>query len=188
MGRNQIFLQHARQLTRQGVGLAVGWVTLNIYAYVDGNPIARIDPHGLDWWYNQSTGHLEHVDNMSGQTTDYGYGYAGRGDGLNSPSAQGRQGIGPLPQGTYTIGPKQNNVTNSGHTLRNSMRLTPLPTNNMFGRAGFLIHGDNRLRNNTASQGCMIFDGDVRDAIGSSGDPVLRVYDPVPSIPSFFSW
>jgi len=47
----------------------------------------------------------------------------------------------PLPQEYYNIGPEQDNVTSTGHELPASMRVTPDPGNQMFGRAGFLIHG-----------------------------------------------
>jgi hypothetical protein len=96
--------------------------------------------------------------------------------------------VGPLPTGRYTIGGQQNNVTGSGHTLASSMRLTPAPTNDMYGRAGFLIHGDNSRRNQTASEGCMIFDRDVRDQIGNSGDTDLVVENVIPTIIPFFSF
>jgi hypothetical protein len=56
----------------------------------------------------------------------------------------------------------------------------------MYGRAGFLIHGDNRRGNQSASEGCMIFNGDVRDQIGSSGDTDLVVENPMPVIVPFW--
>jgi hypothetical protein len=94
--------------------------------------------------------------------------------------------VGPLPTGRYTIGAQQNNVTGSGHTLRNSMRLTPAPTNDMNGRAGFLIHGDNSKGDQSASEGCMVFKGDIRDQIGNSGDTDLVVENPMPVIVPFW--
>ena len=83
--------------------------------------------------------------------------------------------VGPIPQGTYTIEPQQNNVTSSGTRLLGSMRLTPDPANQMRGRGGFIIHGDNAARNQSASKGCPVFDKDVRDQIGNSGDNILTV-------------
>jgi hypothetical protein len=84
-------------------------------------------------------------------------------------------GTGPLPQGTYTIGTQQNNTTGSGTSLPGSMRLTPDPSNSMYGRAGFLIHGDNSRGNQSASEGCMVLNRNIRTQIGNSGDPTLRV-------------
>jgi hypothetical protein len=42
------------------------------------------------------------------------------------------------------------------------MRLEPDPTNEMFGRGDFLIHGDNSEGNFSASEGCIILAHDVR--------------------------
>ncbi|WP_414655860.1 tlde1 domain-containing protein [Frateuria sp.] len=96
-------------------------------------------------------------------------------------------GVGPLPQGTYTIGPIQDNVTNSGHRLLQSMRLTPSPFNEMFGRGGFLIHGDNSRANHSASEGCIVLKPSIRSIIGHSGDNVLHVFEPIVMPPPFFS-
>lgn len=145
-----------------------------LYTYVEGNPISRIDPFGLDWVYSQSTGQLTHVDS-TGNSTNVGSGYAGHGEGVNNPAMQGVANTGPLPQGTYTIEPQQNNTTGSGTRLPGSMRLTPDPSNNMYGRGGFLIHGDNSRGDRSASEGCVIMNRNVRNQVGNSGDPVLRV-------------
>jgi hypothetical protein len=75
-----------------------------------------IDPTGLCWIYSQSTGRLTKVDDYHSGTTTYfaGEGYAGFGVGLNNPEAQDVENIGPLPQGSYTIGRQQTNVTAHG--------------------------------------------------------------------------
>jgi len=83
--------------------------------------------------------------------------------------------VGPLPQGEYTIEQQQLNVTQTGTQLPNSMRLTPDADNNMFGRDGFIIHGDNQAGNQTASAGCPVFPLAVRNQIAGSGDNVFRV-------------
>ncbi|WP_083386147.1 tlde1 domain-containing protein [Methylomonas sp. LWB] len=123
---------------------------------------------------------MTHIDNQSGATTPDGDGYAGHNLGLNNPDYQNVPGTGqnsnggPLPQGAYTIEPQQNNVTGTGVQLPASMRLTPYPSNNMFGRSGFLIHGGN-MSTQSSSQGCIILPKANRDIIGNSGDNVLRV-------------
>ncbi len=157
-----------RWLSRDPIGEA-GDPLGNLYAYVADDPVHWEDPWGL-WRYSQSTGAMT---DLNGNTV--GTGYSGNGQGLNNPSMQNEPGVGPIPQGSYNIGPQQNNVTGSGTRLRQSMRLTPNPANEMYGRSGFLIHGDNRYRNNSASEGCIIFPPDIRSIIGNSGDHTLTV-------------
>lgn len=121
----------------------------------------------MSFTYRQSTGEMIGPD-FNAQ------GYSGRGDGLNHPEAQDQHGIGPLPQGTYTIG--------APHADEKvgpiAMRLTPAPGNTMFGRGDFLIHGDNAAMNHSASEGCIILPKAARIAIGGhvlAGDDQLTV-------------
>jgi len=152
---------------------------LNLYAYAGNNPWKYIDPFGLTWEYSQTNGQLTHVDDQTGGRTPVATGYSGHGPGVNNPDMQNIKNVGPIPEGTYKIGPQQTNVTNSGTpnqtTLPASMRLTPDLEMDTFGRAGFLIHGDNKAHNQSASKGCPVFDRPTRDKIGSSGDNVLEV-------------
>jgi Tlde1 domain len=143
-----------------------------------------IDPLGLCWICKQSTGEMFH---NSVDSVPVGTGYAGRGAGLKNPSCQDvgttrsawvddPANAGPLPQGSYTIGPRQLNVTHEGIRLPASMRVFPKSGNQMFGRSGFLIHGDfagdvGRM----ASKGCIILPRNVRNKIGHSGDKCLEV-------------
>jgi hypothetical protein len=137
-----------------------------------------VDPFGLCWIYSQSTGQLTYVD-VYGIATNIGAGYAGYGAGLNNPAMQNVAGeppypAGPLPQGGYTIGPQRDNITLTGKTLTASMRLTPNGPQ-MFGRAGFLIHGPHANDKHDSSNGCPIFNRSIRDQIGSSGDNCFQV-------------
>jgi RHS repeat-associated protein len=156
-------------------GLAGG---MNSYTYVGGNPIVLVDPFGLCWEYSQANGTLTHVDDQSGArdlVSDNGY--AGHGEGVNNPDMQDVPNVGPLPRGEYRIGTMRDNRTSSGHTLRNSMRLSPASTNEMHGRSGFLIHGDNNRADRSASRGCPVLPAEARDEIAASGDNCLRVVE-----------
>jgi len=157
-----------RWLSRDSIEEAGG---LNLYDYVGNDPIDFYDEFGLHWEYNQSTGQMTYVDDQTGARTPMGNGYSGNHAGMNNPDAEHVHGIGPLPQGTYTVGPAGN------HIGPVSMHLTPSPTNDMTNRDpnSFLIHGDNPQQNHTASDGCIILPRAVRTQINSSTDRTLVV-------------
>lgn len=158
-----------RYVQADPIGMGGGW---NRFGYVGGDPLGRLDPFGLDWIWSQSSGALT---NTSTPGQMHGSGYAGHDAGVNNPAMQNVQGKGPLPQGAYTIEPQRDNVTGSGTRLPGSMRLIPDPNNRMYGRGGFLIHGDNGRGNRSASEGCIILDRTTRNLIERSDDRTLRV-------------
>jgi Protein of unknown function (DUF2778) len=119
----------------------------------------------MTWTYSQSTGEVAE----NGATT--GTGYSGIGAGLNNPLLQDTPDVGPIPQGNYTISASFNDPDKGPDV----MNLAPDPTNQMFGRSGFMIHGDNSAMNHTASWGCIILDRELREGIATSGDNVLTV-------------
>ena len=97
--------------------------------------------------------------------------YSGFGDGVDNTNEEAIPDQGPIPEGTYTIGaafthPQCGPI---------AMRLTPSDDTNTFGRAGFLIHGDNAAMNHTASHGCIIVNKTVRLAIDAGSDKTLQV-------------
>ncbi|MGK3131451.1 tlde1 domain-containing protein [Pantoea sp. C8B4] len=55
------------------------------------------------------------------------------------------------------------------------MRLQPAPSNVMYGRAGFLIHGDSVAHPGGASNGCIVMPLNIRHKIWSSGDRQVEV-------------
>jgi hypothetical protein len=108
----------------------------------------------------------------------FGIGYSGGNCGL-VPAAVNNTGyemipnVGPLPEGFYTIGPPEDTVTHGPFVLP----LTPDPENVMYGRSGFLVHGDSVLYpgQRKASDGCIVLDRATREAIWASNDRDLHV-------------
>ncbi|WP_435948226.1 hypothetical protein [Dryocola sp. BD586] len=80
--------------------------------------------------------------------------------------------MGPLPRGNYTI---TGNPFTYPHTGQYSIRQRPAPGNIMYGRSGFLIHGDSRQNPGAAANGCIILPLHIRQMIGDSGDRQLEV-------------
>lgn len=118
------------------------------------------------WHYEQSTGHL-----YSDEEKLLAVGYSGHAEGVNDPALQDVHEVGPIPRGTYTIGAPEETPEHGPYVLR----LTPDPENEMFGRAGFLIHGDSVVTPGTASQGCIIMPRFAREQVWNSGDHEIEV-------------
>lgn len=119
----------------------------------------------MPWTFVQSSGELLRDGDL------VGVGYSGHGEGKNDPAMQSIPNVGPLPCGQYRIGIPYNSESHGPYVLS----LTASPENRMFGRAGFLIHGDSILRPGEASHGCIILLRSVREAIHLSGDTALEV-------------
>jgi len=125
----------------------------------------------MTWLYEQATGKLF---DKSGELVGEGYsgGNCGKNpEGKNNPGAQNLHDIGPLPQGFYAIGPPVNTVTHGPYVLP----LDPVPSNEMFGRSEFKIHGDCIVDPGKASEGCIIMARAVREKIWASQDMWLQV-------------
>jgi len=89
-------------------------------------------------------------------------GYSGFGAHLNRAASEHIVGQGPIPRGTWFIG----EVQNRSDTGPISIRLIRAEGEPVPGRrSGFLIHGDNRKRNQTASSGCIILPRYVREFV-----------------------
>lgn len=119
----------------------------------------------MPWTYHQSNRHLEY----NGKFVDYGY--SGHGPGKDNPAMQSVPNLGPIPRGTYRIGPPFRHP-HAGHYV---MRLTPINGTNTFGRDGFLIHGESMAHPGEASNGCLIEGPDTRQKIWNSNDHILVV-------------
>jgi hypothetical protein len=120
----------------------------------------------LMWIYQQATGKI-----MDPGGVVVGYGYSGRGVYKNDPEAQSRHDEGPIPEGYYSIGDPHDTITHGPFVLP----LTPDPLNKMFGRSGFLIHGDSIIHPGTASHGCIIANRHIREDIAKSEVKLLGV-------------
>lgn len=103
-------------------------------------------------------------------------GYSGAGEGRNNPLLQNVPQVGPIPVGAYSIGPEIESETHGPV----SMHLIPLPGSELFGRSGFMIHGDNA--SSTASHGCIILPRATREEIAQSHDRLLVV---IPELPDW---
>ena len=161
--------QTGRYIESDRLGLFGG--SFSTYSYTNDNPIMYIDPFGLCWVYSQSTGQLTHVDPDGNIDYTANGGYSGNGNGLNNPAMQNVQNVGPIPQGSYTIGPWHH----ADSTGPGTMNLTPNAGTNTFGRTLFRIHGDNSAQNHTASNGCIVEPRNVRQQIANSNDTCLQV-------------
>lgn len=122
------------------------------------------------WTWKQSSGELWHGDPEPVAT-----GYSGEeGIAKNNPAMQTIAGEGPIPQGKYAItGPPFGSPQHGPFCLR----LEPDPANEMFGRSGFLIHGDSIEHPGAASEGCIILPRNIRERMWNSGDYDLQVVE-----------
>ena len=117
----------------------------------------------MTWTYQQSTGFLTEANGSQF------IGYSGTGAGRNNASMQSVHDIGPLPRGFYTIAPARNDPKLGPCT----MSLIPYPENEMFGRSGFDMHGDNPQHD--ASHGCIVMPPSVRNLVSTSDDKILSI-------------
>jgi RHS repeat-associated core domain len=155
---------------------------MNLYGYVLNEPTSLTDYNGLTvtCTYSQSSGAFTCTDDTTGNQVVNETGYAGtntNANGQNPNSTQGRNNsneqctpyVGPLPQGSYTVGTGSNSKTMGP----NAIPLTPNAGNNMCNRSGFYIHGNNAA--NDASSGCIIMGPGTRNTITNNGGGTITV-------------
>ena len=118
------------------------------------------------WLYEQSTGKLS-----STESAFVAFGYSGADAGKNNPAMQSVRELGPIPHGIYAIGAPFDSLEHGPFALR----LAPDAANEMFGRSGFLMHGDSHEHPGCASRGCVILPLEARRAVAASADRELHV-------------
>jgi hypothetical protein len=118
--------------------------------------------------FQQSTGKFTLADGTVVQ------GYSGHGDGEDRPEMQDVKNVGPLPRGRYTgiqlFDPHP-------HVGAYAIELQPDPSNTMFGRSGFFMHGDSIAHPGDASDGCIVLPHDTRVAFWTSSDHIIEVFE-----------
>jgi hypothetical protein len=117
------------------------------------------------WTYNSANGRLYHNQEFVDK------GYSGHEEGKNNPNLEDHHQIGPIPRGTWKIGPISEAHPNLGPHV---MALTPVG-HDAHGRSAFFIHGDSVSHPGEASHGCIILQRETRMLIGGSRDNDLHV-------------
>jgi type VI secretion system (T6SS) effector TldE1-like protein len=126
----------------------------------------------MPWIYEQITGRL--ISPLGGLMAS---GYSGAGVGKNNPTEENVQDAGPIPVGYYDMESPINSPIHGPFAIP----LLPDANNFMFGRFGFLIHGDSLERPGDASEGCIIMPRFAREAIWNSTDHRLQVVRQLPT-------
>jgi hypothetical protein len=121
----------------------------------------------MSWVYRQRSGEMVAPDG-----TVAGVGYSGYGDNRNDPEMQSVRGVGPIPQGGWTMVELLRMTDSHGPFV---IRLEPMPDTETYGRSGFLIHGDSIQHPGMGSHGCIILPRSIREAVWKSGDRSLNV-------------
>lgn len=107
--------------------------------------------------YEQDTGKFYDGSVLVGQ------GWAGHEAGKNNHDMQQVHGVGPLPIGKYVIA----DPVEGTHLGPEAFPLVPDPSNEMFGRSAFYIHGASAMHPQMSSDGCIILARPSRDYIGA---------------------
>ena len=109
---------------------------------------------GGPYTYSQSGHHFYGTAYDGSYIDTYGCCSGQSGSCRNNPACQCQVAVGPLPQGTYTLG--------NMYTFKsciNSYDLYPSSSNSMCGRSGFLIHCGGCSGN--PSEGCIVIESDA---------------------------
>ena len=116
---------------------------------------------GGPYTYSQSKHHFSGAGFDGSKIDTYGACSGAAGSCRNNPSCQCKPNVGPLPQGTYTLGNMM-----EFHGMPYCYELFPDSGTNMCGRSGFLIHGGGC--SGDPSEGCIVIeDQNIRYKIKS---------------------
>lgn len=130
----------------------------------------------MSWTYIQSTGGL-----LNPEGTLMTHGYSGHAHGVNNPACQALPDIGPIPCGTYTLGPL---IEDGGHLGPDVMHLIPDEETRAFILSlhrdpdSFWCHGGKvgeSPTNGTASKGCVVLLRPDRLMLAGSEDRTVKV-------------
>lgn len=99
-------------------------------------------------------------------------GYSGYGPGKNDPYLQSIRGTGPIPTGLWKLTDMYLMTDTHGPYV---IRLEPEEGTEVYGRSGFLIHGDSIQRPGMGSHGCIVLPRVAREAVWKCGDRYLVV-------------
>jgi len=116
------------------------------------------------WQYSQSKGKLLYNNESIGS------GYSGHGQGLNNTKLEMVHNLGPIPRGLWEIG-----IWFDDKHLGPCVAALRPTDQEVFGRGGFFIHGDNKLMNHTASDGCIILSRILREKLRDSKEKYIEV-------------
>ena len=123
----------------------------------------------MTWTYQQTTGILRHDGVLISKE-----GYSGAKEEQFQHDKQNVEDKGPIPVGKYTlVGGPFKHPTTGLYTII----LSPDPKNEMFGRHGFMLHGDSKDHPGEASHGCIVFPKDIRQKVWESGDHKIEVIE-----------
>jgi len=105
--------------------------------------------------YCQTTGIL-----TDDEGTVVAHGWAGRQEGKNNPDMEDVHSTGPLPAGTYSVGPWGDHPPVGPE----SAKLTQT-SGESYGRDGFYIHGPGDADYGQESKGCIVIPHAEREAV-----------------------
>lgn len=125
------------------------------------------------WRYEQTTGNLYTPEGVHFST-----GYAGAVGYKNNPRFQDIKYKGPLPCGLYFMA----EIVEHTRLGPDAIRLEPGPENEMFGRSGFFIHGDDVINPGHGSDGCICAPRFARVRMWESPDHLIEVVASFPGV------